>query len=112
MLILIAIALLVFVLPPAIGVGVLVLAIAFELAELTFWRRLLGRYRVVTGAEGLVGERAEVIERCDPDGVVRLRGESWRARCDPPAEPGTAVEVTAVEGLTLEVRPIVGETSG
>ena len=105
MLILIAIALLLFIFPPVIGVGVLVLAVAFELVELAFWRRFLARYRVVTGAEGLVGERAEVLERCDPEGVVRLRGESWRARCDPPAEPGTPVEITAVDGLTLEVRP-------
>jgi membrane-bound serine protease (ClpP class) len=105
MLILIAIALLVFVLPPAIGVAVLVLAVVFELAELAFWRRLLSRYRVVTGAEGLVGERAVVAERCDPEGAVRLRGEIWRARSEEPAEPGQTVEVVAVDGLTLVVRP-------
>jgi membrane protein implicated in regulation of membrane protease activity len=76
-----------------------------EVGEFLIWRRLLGRYRIVTGAEGLVGRTAVVAERCDPEGTVRLGGEIWRARCEPPAEPGQPVEVAAVDGLTLLVRP-------
>src|ERR687895_2525075 len=93
MLILIAIALLLFVVPPALGVAILVAAAAAEVGEFLLWRRFLARYRVVTGAEGLVGERAVVIEPCDPYGTVRLRGEIWRARSETPAAPGEAVAV-------------------
>jgi membrane protein implicated in regulation of membrane protease activity len=103
MLVVIAIVLLLFVLPPAIGIALLLAALAFEVLELVFWRRLLRRYRVVTGSEGLRGERAEVIEACDPEGWVRLRGENWKARSREPLRVGERVVVAAVDGLTLEV---------
>ena len=80
-------------------------AVVLESAEVWFWIRFLRRYRVTTGAEGLVGERAEVVEACDPAGRVRVRGELWRARCTTPAIPGQRMRVTAVDGLTLEVEP-------
>jgi hypothetical protein len=65
--------------------------------------RFLRRYPVRTGAEGLVGERGEVIVRCAPLGRVRLRGEIWNARSDEPLELGEEVRVEAVDGLTLVV---------
>ena len=40
-----------------------------------FWIRFLRRYRVTTGAEGMIGEAAQVIG----PGRVRLRGEIWSA---------------------------------
>jgi membrane protein implicated in regulation of membrane protease activity len=58
-----------------LGIAILVAAALAEVGEFLLWRRFLDRYRVVTGAEGLVGERAVVTEPCDPDGRVRLRGE-------------------------------------
>jgi membrane-bound serine protease (ClpP class) len=100
-----AIALAVFVLPPAWGAVAIALGIAIEIGELGFWIRFLRRYRVQTGAEGLVGVAAEVVEACDPIGRVRLRGEIWRARASSPAAVGERVTVTGVEGLTLEVGP-------
>lgn len=108
MLILVAIALLVFVLPPAVGIAMVVGAVVFEGLELVFWRRLLRRYRVSTGAEGMVGESGVVAEPCRPEGTVRLRGEIWKARCASGADPGDRVRVTAVDGLTLEVEPQAG----
>jgi membrane-bound serine protease (ClpP class) len=103
------IALAVLLLPPGLGVAAVALGIVVEVAEVGFWMRFLRRYRVSTGAEGLIGADAEVIERCDPEGRVRLRGEIWRARCPAGAEVGERVAVTAVEGLTLEVRPENGK---
>jgi membrane-bound serine protease (ClpP class) len=100
-----AIALAIFVLPPVWGAVAIALGIAIEVAELAFWIRFLRRYRVQTGAEGLVGAPAEVIEALDPGGRVRLRGEIWRARGSRPASIGERVRVTAVDGLTLEVQP-------
>jgi membrane-bound serine protease (ClpP class) len=108
MLILVALALLLFVLPPAAGAAVLVLAVAGEVGEFLLWRRFLRRYKVVTGAEGLIGEGAVVVERCAPDGTVRLRGEIWRARSAVPLAPGDRAEVMAVDGLTLHVSPAGG----
>jgi membrane-bound serine protease (ClpP class) len=100
------VALAVFVLPPALGIAAVTLGIVVEVAEVGFWIRFLRRYRVTTGAEGLIGARAEVIEACEPSGRVRLRGEIWRARCSSRAEVGDRVMVTGVDGLTLEVEPV------
>jgi membrane-bound serine protease (ClpP class) len=97
------IALAVLVLPPAWGIAAVTLGIVVEVAEVGFWIRFLRRYRVTTGAEGLVGARGEVIEACDPQGRVRIRGEIWRARCGSRADVGEQVTVTGLEGLTLEV---------
>ena len=100
-----AIALAVFVLPPGWGIAAVTLAIVIEVAEVGFWIRFLRRYRVRTGVEGLIGSSGEVIETCDPSGRVRLRGEIWNARCSSRAEVGARVTVTAVDQLTLEVEP-------
>jgi membrane-bound serine protease (ClpP class) len=99
------IALALFVLPPGLGIAAVALGIVVEVAEVGFWIRFLRRYRVTTGAEGLIGATAEVIETCEPNGRVRLRGEIWRARCASRAEVGERVTVTGVDGLTLEVEP-------
>lgn len=108
MLIVVAILLLVFVLPPAVGIAVVVGAVAFEVLELVFWQRLLGRRRVETGAEGMVGEAGVVVEPCEPAGSVRVRGEIWKARCEQGAAPGDVVRVSGLDGLTLIVEPRSG----
>jgi membrane protein implicated in regulation of membrane protease activity len=100
-----AIALALFVLPPAWGLVVVSAAALIEVAEVGFWIRFLRRYRVQTGAEGLIGSVAEVIETCDPQGRVRLRGELWSARASSEVAVGERVRVTGVDGLTLEVEP-------
>jgi membrane-bound serine protease (ClpP class) len=98
-------ALALFLLPPGWGIAAVALGIVVEVAELGFWIRFLRRYRIATGAEGLVGSTAEVIEACDPRGRVRFRGEIWHAHCDTGAEIGDRVTVTGVHGLTLQVEP-------
>jgi membrane-bound serine protease (ClpP class) len=98
-----ALALAIFVLPPGWGLALVVVAMVIEVAEVGFWIRFLRRYRVTTGAEGLIGETAEVIEVCEPNGRVRLRGEIWHARCAAGASVGERVRVTGVDGLTLDV---------
>jgi membrane-bound serine protease (ClpP class) len=102
-LLVVAVILTLLVLPAPIGIGVVILAATFELLELAFWKRFLRRYKVRTGAEALVGERAEVIEACDPEGRVRLRGELWKARAAEALGVGETARVTGVAGLTLEV---------
>lgn len=94
-----------FFLPEPWGYVAVGVAAVVEVGEVYFWIRFLRRYRVTTGAEGLVGERAEVVESCAPLGRVRVRGELWQARCSGTAIEGQRMRVTAVDGLTLEVEP-------
>ena len=94
-----------FVLPDPWRVVFLVCAMLIEVGEVFFWIRFLRRYRVTTGAEGLIGERAEVIEALSPAGRVRVRGEIWNARGSTAVAEGEPVRIAAVEGLTLVVDP-------
>ena len=98
-----AIALALFVLPPGWGIAAVTAGIVIELAEVAFWVRFLRRYRISSGPEALIGAPAQVIEACDPLGRVRLRGEIWHARCDEGAAVGDPVVVTGLAGLTLQV---------
>ena len=59
----------------------------------------------VTGAAGLLGRRGVALSRLAPDGRVRIGDELWNAVADTELEAGSAVLVTAVNGLTLRVRP-------
>ncbi|HLU77846.1 MAG TPA: nodulation protein NfeD [Burkholderiales bacterium] len=61
---------------------------------------------VATGAEQMIGARGVVREWQAQEGVVQVCGESWRARSDQTLAPGVAVEVTARDGLVVEVRPL------
>ncbi len=103
MLIVIAALLAVFVLPPALGVAAVALAVGAEVGEVFLWRRFLRRYRVQTGVDGLIGSAAEVSQALTPEGRVRLRGEIWRARAAEAVPIGARVRVIGVDGLTLEV---------
>jgi inner membrane protein len=107
-----AIALALFVLPPGWGIAAVTAGIVIEVAEVGFWVRFLRRYRISSGPEALIGTRAEVIETCDPLGRVRLRGEIWHARCRAGAEVGDQVTVTGLDGLTLEVDRLASRRSG
>lgn len=90
-----------------LGPILLVAGATLEIGEAIFWYRYLSRIRVKTGAEGLVGQRASVIEACRPRGRVKMAGEIWNAECAPGGEIGVGetVAITAVEGLTLRVEP-------
>ncbi len=69
------------------------------------------RRRVQTGAPALIGARASVISRLAPEGMVRVEGELWRAVSDTAVEPGSEVEITGVDQLTLHVRASGKETA-
>ena len=61
----------------------------------------------ITGAEGLVGEEAVVLQPVTRhDGRVRLRGGEWSARAADPSQDlptGTIVTVLAIDGATAVV---------
>ena len=59
----------------------------------------------VTGAEGLIGLEGEVIEPLNPGGVIRIRGEYWKAKSvGENIAVGEEVEILALNRLTLEVK--------
>jgi membrane-bound serine protease (ClpP class) len=61
------------------------------------------RRAVTTGAEGLIGEIAVVIEDCAPDGRVFVHGEGWNAVADPPLRRGEGARVVRLDGLRLRI---------
>lgn len=68
------------------------------------WRAQLGL--VQSGREAMFGKTADALSRVDAGGgAVLFEGENWRAVSEMPIEPGQAVEIIAIEGLTLKVRP-------
>jgi membrane protein implicated in regulation of membrane protease activity len=78
-----------------------------EVGELYLWKRFLDRYRVQGGAEGMIGERAQVIEECAPEGRVKVHGEIWAAVAADGLRfaPGERVRVQEVNGLQVTIGP-------
>jgi membrane-bound serine protease (ClpP class) len=107
-----AIVLAFLVLPSPWGLVAVAAAAVVEVGEIVAWKKFLSRYRVQTGAEGLIGMRANVIDECAPAGRARVRGEIWNARCDVPLAVGASARIAAVEGLVLSLEPEPGEPAG
>jgi membrane-bound serine protease (ClpP class) len=64
------------------------------------------RTRVRTGTEGMVTERGRAWTDLQPSGKVFVHGEIWDAVGESPVAKGEPVEVVAVEGMVLRVRPL------
>ncbi|MBW2616636.1 MAG: nodulation protein NfeD [Deltaproteobacteria bacterium] len=62
------------------------------------------RARPKSGSEGLLGEVGVVKELIEPEGLIFVHGEYWRARAKGKLEPGENVEVEGIEGLVLRVK--------
>ncbi len=63
--------------------------------------------RPATGKESLIGARATVRRALEPEGMVFVEGELWRARSlAGPVPAGQTVRVVDMEGLTLLVEPL------
>jgi membrane-bound serine protease (ClpP class) len=88
------------------------LALALPFAAITmFLVSLVVRARenkVISGAEGMIGEVGVALVPLDPQGKVFVHGEYWDAVASAPVAAGERVEVTAIEHLKLKVRPASG----
>jgi membrane-bound serine protease (ClpP class) len=60
---------------------------------------------VVTGAQGMIGARAEAIDSFSKKGTVKYGGEIWNARTQAPVSAGQPVRIVKVDGLVLWVEP-------
>jgi membrane-bound serine protease (ClpP class) len=67
------------------------------------------RRRVTSGAAGMLGEAAEVLENFSTTGAVLVRGERWQAKTSRPVAKGQVVRVTDFNGLVLKVEPQDGQ---
>jgi len=86
----------------ALGVAVPFAMIVLMLTTLVLRAR---RARVVTGSEGMIGQTGVAVGPLSPSGKVFVHGEYWDAVSVSPIPDGLPVRVTAVERLTLHVKP-------
>ena len=80
--------------------GALTMAVTAYLAARTY------RRKIETGAEGLIGSAAEIVEWSGKKGRVRVQGEIWKAQSDAAMDlkEGDKVAITKLENLTLIIR--------
>jgi membrane-bound serine protease (ClpP class) len=104
-LLLIGLVLAFFVVPREWAGPVVIGAAAIELVETLVTLRYSRRAPPKVGVETLIGSLGRAITDCRPDGTVRVRGEAWRARSDPPAEADARIRVIGRAGLVLLVEP-------
>jgi membrane-bound serine protease (ClpP class) len=64
------------------------------------------RNKVVTGAQGLVGETGVAQTALSPQGKVFVHGELWDAVASSPLPVGQLVVVRKVDGLSVQVDPL------
>jgi membrane-bound serine protease (ClpP class) len=57
-----------------------------------------------SGMEGMIGSVGLVKETIDPEGLIFVHGENWRAVSGEKIEPGERVQVENAEGLILTVK--------
>jgi membrane-bound serine protease (ClpP class) len=89
-----------------VGIGGLALTFIVGMPSMT-------RTRFATptiGREWMIGAQGVALEELAPGGTVRVHEGSWRARTNraTPIPAGSAVNVVAIDGITLEVEPIEG----
>ena len=80
-------------------------ALSFAMLSLLFgyvWRTF--RKPVRTGAAGLLGAPAEVIDWTNGAGHVWTQGERWEAVGPHMLKPGDCIQIAGLEGLRLQIR--------
>lgn len=65
------------------------------------------RTPAMAGADGMIGAEGIVTLALDPHGKIETRGEFWNAESAVPVPEGARVRVTALNGLTVTVEPVV-----
>ena len=68
--------------------------------------RALGR-KAMAGLPDLTGVKGVVVKDIAPEGVVRIRGELWRATSCEPLSTGQEVVVVSQKGMLVEVHGLV-----
>jgi membrane-bound serine protease (ClpP class) len=103
---LIGIGLAIFVVPDGWGIPVVIVAAILEFFETTATWRWSQRGNAKVGPETLIGGSGRAITEIRPEGMVRVRGEDWRARSEAGVSQGHRVRIVGRDQLTLLVEPI------
>src|SRR5580704_17560077 len=95
---------------PGMNVGRSVIAAcatvgALMIAAIVYLATRAMRSPVVTGAQAMIGDSAEVLADFSGRGRVRYGGELWNARSQGALRAGEQARIVKVEGLTLWVEP-------
>ena len=89
---------------PAVLIGVMIAWAAFSVWLFIFTTRALKK-QVPVGLPSMVGAVGKVASRLAPEGLVRIKGELWRAVSDEgDIEVGEAISVIREDRLKLFVR--------
>jgi membrane-bound serine protease (ClpP class) len=100
-----------------IGGALITLAVLSGITFFFITRKVIRTTRFLpkrAGTEEMVGGEAEARSTIDPTGKAFMRGTLWSARLADGVEPvrfGDKVQVEAVDGLTLVVRPVAAQGS-
>lgn len=78
---------------------------ALVIAGIVYLATRSHRRPVATGAQGMVGDLAEVVADFTGKGRVRYGGELWNARSSAALRAGDLARIVKVEGLTLWIEP-------
>lgn len=62
------------------------------------------RRRPISGTDGILGEEGIVRKKIDPEGLIFVHGETWRAVSDEPIQEEERIEVIGIDGLILKVQ--------
>lgn len=95
---------------PGFGISItFVVALAILAALVVIWMvgflLKLRKRGAVYGSEAIVGRMGSAMEDFHGDGKVWVEGEAWAARSKLPIAKNQAIIVTALDGLTIEVKP-------
>ena len=105
---------------PGFGISIaFVTSVALVAALMIIWMITyvlkLRRRGAVSGSDSIIGGIGTAMQDFDGEGegMVWLEGEAWSSRSTVPIEKDQEVIVTALDGLTLDVKPApVGDSSG
>ncbi|HEB86134.1 MAG TPA: nodulation protein NfeD [Gammaproteobacteria bacterium] len=95
---------------PGYGIS-LPLIIAFSVISGAFFLGVIGmaikaRGRPVVSGQGeLIDATGIVLQDFAEEGRIQIHGESWLAKANVPLKRGQSVQVTGIDGLTLNVKP-------
>jgi membrane protein implicated in regulation of membrane protease activity len=73
------------------------------------WLRSAYQVSTRTGSKTLIGYKGMAESHLAPEGLIRVRGELWRAVAVPrelSIQTGTVVEIIDADGMTVFVRPL------
>ena len=73
------------------------------------WLRSAYKVSTRTGSKMLIGYKGMTESHLAPEGLIRVRGELWRAVAIPrdlTIQTGIAVEIIDADGMTVFVRPL------